>query len=112
MSGIYPSPPDPLSPKRAKRGEGGRKRTEITQIHWDFESGVLRIVGKDEGQMVVSCFVSQGVTLGNVVADRTKHFCFGFSDRGCVVAEQSVTRFVQTLVNLGFRERNPTQHGH
>ena len=48
MSGIYPSPPDPLSPKRAKRGEGGRKRTEITQIHWDFESGVLRNVGKDE----------------------------------------------------------------
>ena len=31
-----------------KRGEGG-KRAGITQIHWDFESGLLRIVGKDEG---------------------------------------------------------------
>jgi hypothetical protein len=28
--------------------EKGRKRTKITQIHWDFESGVLRNVGKDE----------------------------------------------------------------
>ena len=44
MSGLYPSPPDPLSPKRGE----GRKRTEITQIHWDFESRVLRNVGKDE----------------------------------------------------------------
>ena len=28
-------------------GERGRKRAGITQIHWDFESGVLRNVGKD-----------------------------------------------------------------
>jgi hypothetical protein len=48
MSGLYPSPPAPLSPTR-QRGARGRKRDGITQIHWDFESGVLRHVGKDEG---------------------------------------------------------------
>ena len=44
MSGLYPSPSDPLSPKK-KRGEGEKT---LTQIHWDFESCVLRNVGNDE----------------------------------------------------------------
>ena len=41
--GSTPHPPTP-SPRS---GERGRKRAGITQIHWDFESGVLRNVGKD-----------------------------------------------------------------
>jgi hypothetical protein len=35
--GSTPHPPTP-SPRSGARG---RKRTEITQIHWDFESGVF-----------------------------------------------------------------------
>ena len=29
-------------------GRGGENALGVTQIRWDFESGVLRIVGKDE----------------------------------------------------------------
>ena len=42
MLGLYPPAPSPRS------GARGRKRDGITQIHWDFESGVLRNVGKVE----------------------------------------------------------------
>jgi len=31
-----------------RNGERRRKRDGIKQIHWDFESGTLRNVGKDE----------------------------------------------------------------
>jgi len=49
-----------------RSGARGRKRTEITQIHWDFESGVLRNVGKD-AQRVPAPFagcVNQRVSTG------------------------------------------------
>jgi len=48
MSGLCPSP--------RRRGARGRKRDGITQIHWGFESGVLRNVGKDEGERAHATF--------------------------------------------------------
>ena len=44
MSGLYPSPPD-----LPEAGRGGENALGVTQIYWDFESCVLRNVGKDEG---------------------------------------------------------------
>jgi hypothetical protein len=44
MSGLYPSPPGPLSPKR---GEGEKERWDHANP-LDLESRVLRNVGKDE----------------------------------------------------------------
>jgi len=49
MSGLYPPTPSPRS------GARGRKRVGVTQIHWDFESCVLRNVGKDEAASL--CFL-------------------------------------------------------
>jgi hypothetical protein len=45
MSGLTPPTP---SPRSGRSGARGRKRDGITKIHWDFESGVLRNLGKDE----------------------------------------------------------------
>ena len=47
MLGLYPSPPTPRPPL-PEAGRGGENALGVKQIHWDFESGVLRIVGKDE----------------------------------------------------------------
>ncbi len=39
-----------------RSGERGRKRAGITQIPWDFESGVLRNAGKDEARRLGPAF--------------------------------------------------------
>ncbi len=52
MSVLYPSPPSPRS------GARGRKRRGVKQIHGDFESSVLRNVGKDEASEPVRHLLS------------------------------------------------------
>ncbi|MEI7462038.1 MAG: hypothetical protein WCK15_21815 [Pirellula sp.] len=47
-------------------GERGRKRAGITQIPWDFESGVLRNVGKDEARRLSPAFRPEGHFWGRI----------------------------------------------
>ena len=49
-SGLYPSPLTPRLPL-PEAGRGGENALRVTQIYWDFESCVLRNVGKDEANI-------------------------------------------------------------
>ena len=54
-------------------GRGGENALGVTQIHWDFESCVLRNVGKDDGNALGSMVNRHCPRILSVVLHRRVH---------------------------------------